>query len=356
MRSGPNGGGGWFTGLNRRSRRASATGFGTRAEPGGDETLLATHRVRRCGRSAPVQLSKLRLQIGFETGPVLALERAQLVDLLLQGGLLLVDRAEDLGVLARCVALQRGSLLAGLPLQSLGPGTGVAQHGLGSRSGLVDHTVGLGSGIGEQLLRLGPGLAQHPIRYGLGLAGQPVSHLLSQAQHLGSLDVVVTTWCGLLDHRRRHRGHHRPWRLQRTKITSGIDRRSTELAIELLNLVAEIVVFLDQTSQLGLNQVEEGVHLVLVVAPLADRRLTERDVVNVGGGQRHRITSRTPRRLCTCWATPEPGGRYVLGSTTRISMNTTSSRTIMDRSKPTPPMRMGLTPRRSARTGGSVMV
>jgi hypothetical protein len=34
------------------------------------------------------------------------------------------------------------------------------------------------------------------------------------------------------------------------------------LLIELLNLVAEILVLLDQPSQLGLNQVEEGIYLV----------------------------------------------------------------------------------------------
>src|SRR5581483_11620855 len=146
--------------------------------------------------------------------------------------------------------------------------------------------------------------------------------------------------------------------------TSSVHRPSAQLLLKLLDLVPEVVVLLDQPSELGLNEVEEGVHLVLVVAPLADRRLTERDVVNVGGGQRHRITSRTPRRLCTCWAhdlvlhhcryqpwvPATAGGRY-LGSTTRMSMNTTSNRTIMDRSSPTPPIRMGLTTRRSARTG-----
>jgi hypothetical protein len=61
----------------------------------------------------------------------------------------------------------------------------------------------------------------------------------------------------------------------------------------LLNLVAEIGVLVDQASQLGRHQVEEGVHLIFVVAPLADRRLTERDVANVSRHQRHRIiTSR----------------------------------------------------------------
>jgi hypothetical protein len=55
------------------------------------------------------------------------------------------------------------------------------------------------------------------------------------------------------------------------------------LPIKLLNPAAEISVLLNQPSQFGLNEVEEGVHLRCVVAPLADRRVIERDVVNVGG-------------------------------------------------------------------------
>jgi hypothetical protein len=63
--------------------------------------------------------------------------------------------------------------------------------------------------------------------------------------------------------------------------------------IELLNLVAEILVLLDQPSQLSLNKVEEGIYLLFVVTTLAQRWLTERDSANVGGHQRHRIiTSR----------------------------------------------------------------
>jgi hypothetical protein len=51
-------------------------------------------------------------------------------------------------------------------------------------------------------------------------------------------------------------------------------------------------VFSSINRQFGLNKVEEGVYLVFVVAPLADRRLTERDIVNVSGHQWHRVTSR----------------------------------------------------------------
>ena len=84
---------------------------------------------------------------------------------------------------------------------------------------------------------------------------------------------MITAWPDLFPHRRRHQAHHRPRRLQRAKIRPGVDRRSAPLLIELLNLTAEITVLLNQPSQLGPNQVEEGVYLVLVVAPLAKRRL-----------------------------------------------------------------------------------
>ena len=127
-------------------------------------------------------------------------------------------------------------------------------------------------------------------------------------------------------HRRRHRRYHRPRRLQRAKVAPGVHRRS---ALLLLNLIAEIGVLLNQPSQLGLNEFEEGINLVLVVAPLADWRLTERDVVNVGGGQRHRVTSRTPRLVH--WpgllAPEEPHGHYGLGTTAGVRMTTPSNRT-----------------------------
>jgi hypothetical protein len=95
--------------------------------------------------------------------------------------------------------------------------------------------------------------------------------------------------------------------------------------ITLRNLIAEIGILLDQPSQLGLDKVEEGVYLVFVVAALADRRLTERHVANVGGPQRHRITSRLGVRL-VCQPL-NPSDRYGLGSiTTRIRMNTTRNK------------------------------
>src|SRR6478672_3064949 len=151
-------------------RGASATGFGTCTKPGRHKALGA-RRIRRRSRSTPIELPELRLQVGLQASAVLALEGAQLVDLLLQDSLLLADRAEDLGVLASRVTLQRRSLLPGLPVQRLRSGTSVIEHGLGPGPGLVDHAVGLSPGVREQLLGLGPGFAQHPVRFGLGLAG-----------------------------------------------------------------------------------------------------------------------------------------------------------------------------------------
>jgi hypothetical protein len=58
-----------------------------------------------------------------------------------------------------------------------------------------------------------------------------------------------------------------------------------------VDLLLEVVVLLDEPGQLGLDQVEEGVHLVFVITALAYRRFLERDVVHVRWSQGHRITS-----------------------------------------------------------------
>src|SRR5690606_41672706 len=102
--------------------------------------------------------------------------------------------------------------------------------------------------------------------------------------------------------------------------------RVPEALLELSDLLAQVLVLLDQASQLGLDQVQERVDLVLVVPPLPDRGLAERDVVDVGGRQRHRITSCSPRRRHRV-----TGAHYGVGWATFISMNTTSSRTKIGR-------------------------
>ena len=66
-----------------------------------------------------------------------------------------------------------------------------------------------------------------------------------------------------------------------------------QLDLSKFDLLPQLVIVLNQPGKLGLDKVEERVHLVLVVAPLANRRLAERDVMHVSGGQAHQITSRT---------------------------------------------------------------
>src|SRR5439155_1358002 len=145
---------------------------GARAEGVALPATSATLGGRRGGwrgRAAVTELTEAGLEEGLQAGAVLALERAQLVDLLLQRGAFRLDLTEDLVVLPLGVALQGGGLLPGLTFQGLGPGPGVVEHGLGAGAGLVDHRVGLRPCLGEQLLGLGARLAEHAVRLGLGL-------------------------------------------------------------------------------------------------------------------------------------------------------------------------------------------
>jgi hypothetical protein len=159
-----------------------------------------------------------------------------------------------------------------------------SRHRVGAGAGVAQHRVGPLLGLGELLLALGAGVGQHPVAVGLraadqlvglllGLVDVPVGGLGRQGQHPGGAHAVVLA--GLL-HRRRGRsggdGLGRP--------LLGAGRAAT--------VAAELVVLLDQASELGLDHVEEGVDLVLVVATLADRRLLEDDVVHVGGREWHR--------------------------------------------------------------------
>ena len=60
-----------------------------------------------------------------------------------------------------------------------------------------------------------------------------------------------------------------------------------QLLVQLVDPLTQIRVLLDQPGQLVFHQVEEGVDLVFVVASLADGRLTERHIVDVGGCKWH---------------------------------------------------------------------
>jgi hypothetical protein len=164
-------------------------------------------------------------------------------------------------------------------------------------------------------LGLGPGVRQHRVGLVLGLGGQPVGHLLREAEHLRRLHVVVATVTGVGAHgtgqlrggrtRRRHARRRgllalHGLRLARHGLRAGlleVRLGVPETLLELRDLVTQVVVLPDQAGQFGLHQVEEGVDLVLVVSPLTDRGFAERDVVHVGGRQRHRsLTSCGPRR------------------------------------------------------------
>src|SRR5699024_2054585 len=63
--------------------------------------------------------------------------------------------------------------------------------------------------------------------------------------------------------------------------------RLRQLCLQLGHPLGQVRVLLDQPGQLELDQVEELIDLVLAVATLPDRRLVERDVMNVGWSKRH---------------------------------------------------------------------
>jgi hypothetical protein len=67
----------------------------------------------------------------------------------------------------------------------------------------------------------------------------------------------------------------------------GVSGCCAQLLIELLNLVAQSVVLLNQPGQLSVNTIKELVHFILVIPPLAHRRLAENDIMNVNRTQRH---------------------------------------------------------------------
>jgi hypothetical protein len=112
------------------------------------------------------------------------------------------------------------------------------QHGLGPSSSLVDHVPGFYPRHGEYLLAYGLGLAQHSACLGIGRISQLVSRLLGHAKHFGDLRVVISTWVGLFPHGWPHRDHHRPKRLQRSKIAPHVHGHCARLLIKLLNMAA----------------------------------------------------------------------------------------------------------------------
>ena len=197
------------------------------------------------------------------------------------------------------IGLQRVGFLLRLTQLRFRTGLRVGEHrvgalprfgdcGLGGLPCLGDHLVGLRTGIGEHLL----GLC-------LGAVGQPVCGVLGQAEHLGCTQVLVLGGRGrLLLLRRGLVGGLRSrcgfglrlvdWqRLRGLGATARAGRG--ELLIQLADPLPQVAVLLDETGQLVLDEIEEGIDLVFVVAALADRWLTESDVVHVGRSERHRL-------------------------------------------------------------------
>ena len=70
-------------------------------------------------------------------------------------------------------------------------------------------------------------------------------------------------------------------------LRSAAGPRGGQLLVQLRHSLTKVGVLLDEPGQLVLDQIEEGIDLVLVVAALADGWLAERDVVDVGWSERH---------------------------------------------------------------------
>ena len=155
--------------------------------------------------------------------------------------------------------------------------------------GLADHGVGLRAGIGEQLVGLG-----------LRGTGQPVGGVLREAEHLGGLDMGGVARSPVPRRRVVHRlrGRRRSGfglrlglverdRLGGLRYATTACPGGPQVLIQLGDPLTQVRVLLDEPSQLVLNQVEECIDFVLVVAALADGWLAERDIVDVGWCERH---------------------------------------------------------------------
>jgi hypothetical protein len=214
-----------------------------------------------------------------------------------QHSALLVDRAHDLGVLALGVGLQCIGLLLSLPQLRFGPGLRVRQQRVGTLAGLGDRGLGLATGVADDLVGVGPCVGQQLVGLGLSLAGKTVGGVLREAEHAGGPDGLL-----LAQLRRRHRRCDRRGlrrldrlglglvdrnRLGGLRTRAGAGTGAGQLLVQFGDALTQIGVLLDEASQLVLDQIEEGVDLVLVVTTLADRRLAERHIVDVCGCQRH---------------------------------------------------------------------
>jgi hypothetical protein len=113
----------------------------------------------------------------------------------------------------------------------------------------------------------GAGLVEQRLSVGLGLAGYPLRRSLRPVKHVRGVVVVILLTGRRWWPPRREGGFCRG--------RGGVDRTEAWLWVTLRELGAQSGVVLQQPGQFGLYQLEEGIHFVFVIAPLADRRLTE---------------------------------------------------------------------------------
>ena len=154
--------------------------------------------------------------------------------------------------------------------------------GVGVGAGLAGSGLGTGLGLGGAILGLTDAV--------LGLGAKSRGLLLQPAfVILAELGLDGGAQCILVDAGRR------------SGIGSRGDRggdagaRVLQIALEILDPQAQVGVLVLKLAQRVLDEVEELVDLVLVVAALANRRLAERDVVHISWSQRH---GEFPFKIC----------------------------------------------------------
>src|SRR5690606_4925367 len=96
--------------------------------------------------------------------------------------------------------------------------------------------------------------------------------------------------------------------------------------LKLLDPLLQVGVLFDEPGELRLDEIEELIDLILVVAALTDRRFAERDVVHISWSQPHVGSPRVCGEACvqlayrpTPIARPESFDQYRLSRTIHTS-------------------------------------
>src|ERR1700722_3541905 len=243
----------------------------------GHRLRTGPHRAESAGvRRSRFEVAEQAFQVRLEPAAVLTLKRPQVIDPALEFFTLLNERAHGLTV-----------PLLSVPLQALGARPGVAGDLLGLPACLAQDVVRLAAGPSERLVRFAP-------RVGDGLVGG----LLGEGQD-ACRGVHVVLGRGDAHHHRLGLPALRlgTWRLGRSHqlgLRLGARRaerrgRGLATAHELSQLGPELLVLLQEPVKLGLDLVEEGVNLFLVVAG-PEPGGTELLVPTVRGRQRHIVS------------------------------------------------------------------